>query len=99
MATANPPLTLAELSLIQSRIESRTESKEDYEKLDYFLSSVGIRLNLLQRFRENGIDSYEQYVVERKKTFETRKMVVDGTLYGVVSGAINFLKNILANKI
>ena len=92
MAIENSNLSIEELSLIEGKIESNIAIVSDYEKLDYFLSTIGSPNYLLQRFRKHQINSYEEFIVERKKK-ENKDSAVNGILIRNVFGAINILKS------
>jgi hypothetical protein len=95
----NPKLDVETLSLIKKKIEENEASPEDYKNLDYFLSSFGYKNFILERLKEYHIHSYEEYILERKKSFAFRNRAVNGSALGVIFGAISTLEKYITNKI
>jgi len=94
----NPKLDKETLSLLKNKIETNTATKEDYEKLDYFLSPFGVD-NFIEILKENGINSYEEYIIERKKDIEKRNRHANGVVLGSIMGAISALEKYITNKL
>lgn len=99
MTVPNPKLDIETLSLIKKKIEMNEASSKDYETLDYFLSSFGYKNFILDRLKEYEILSYEEYILERKKSFDLRNRNVNGAALGTILGAISALEKYITNKL
>jgi hypothetical protein len=97
----NPKLDVDTLSILKKKIETNEAKVKDYEILDYFLSSPGFDYKnfILERLKEYNIHSYEEYILERKKSFEFRNRAVNGFALGTILGAISALEKYITNKI
>jgi len=99
MEIQNPKLDIESLSLLKNKIEMNEAKVQDYENLDYFLSSIGNPNYFLNRLKEFNIYSYEEFILERKKPFDKRNRVVDGVLFGTALGSISVLERYVSNKL
>lgn len=97
----NPQLSVEELQFIEKKITSNRATSEDFEKLEFFLSSIGIPKGyLLSKFNEHNIGTFDEFIFERTLPFDQRKRSVDGILLGYIIGSITFLKEYLnKNKV
>jgi hypothetical protein len=96
MLDENINLTIEAISLIEKRILTNKETEDDYRTLDTYLSSTGVgKEYLLEKFRENNIPSYGDFVFEK---LNTKNRVVEGILMGYVKGVIQFLKDFIKKK-
>jgi len=98
MITENPQLSKIELSLLKSKVEANSATAKDLENLDYFLGWLSSSGFLLQNFKEKGINSYEEFIVQRNKPSDKKNPLVEGYLYGIILGAISTLEQYLNTK-
>jgi len=95
----NPKLDIATLSLLKKKIEENKANPEDYKTLDYFLNSFGYESFILDSLKEYNIYSYEEYILEREKSFDLRNRYVNGSVLGIILGAISALEKYITNTI
>jgi hypothetical protein len=98
MEENNPKLDIEALKLIKAKIEKNIEQPVDYKTLDYFVSSVYQKDFILNKLKENGFDSYELFIIEKKNPSPDKSKLVNGTLLGFILGAISFLEEYLLKK-
>jgi hypothetical protein len=92
----NPKLDLVSLDVIRGKIEKNLAAPEDYQTLDFFISSIlGIQDYILNRLKSNGISSYEKFILERKDTPPEKHRLINIILYGHIIGAISYLTDYL----
>ena len=95
-APKNSRLTKEALDIIESKIVINEAKSDDYQQLDYFLSSsLGQNGYIIGTLKEKNISSYEAYVLERKKAISIRNPDVEGIILGNIIGAIEVLKKYL----
>ncbi len=81
----NPILTISQLNELKDLVKDNKARAEDYEKLDDHLSYLGIDNYIIGKFKESGIDSYEDFIYERKNNTSSRINFLVGSVYGVIS--------------
>jgi len=100
----NPNLTIESIKRIKSRIEHGIDNAEDYELLDYFLSSIGHEKYILNNFQKYDIYSYSDFIDEKsllekkkmRKNWEDsadRHLIVFGTLRGMINACVEHLED------
>lgn len=95
----NPQIDLEKLNALYKSIECNTATSSDYESLDFLLSSLGLANYILNLLKQNNFDTYESYIIERKKPIGTNNRLVEGMLLGSILGAISAMKDFMSNKI
>src|SRR6185295_17253642 len=93
MAIDNPVLNLKTLNDLESRFTNYQITPKDLEEIDFFISSIGGNQNFIKNVvRQNGLDNFHQYILERNNRNSDRTISL-GAINGTVMGAISFLKN------
>jgi hypothetical protein len=87
----NPEFNIDALLGIKNRIESKSETIDDYKKLDYFLSSVGLSNFILNNIKEKGFTSYQNYIDTRKSNNPSKDLISESYVYGVIIECLNIL--------
>ncbi len=90
MGIENPKISLDLLNNIESKIKDSKETPEDLELLNYFISSVE-KDYIISKMRDNGINSYESYLSERKKTYDKQNSNIP-FIVGYLMAVISHLK-------
>jgi hypothetical protein len=98
MAIDNPILSLKNLTDLENKISENKATADDYEEIDFFISSIGGDKNYLKNvILQNGFRDFYQYVSEKSENKEGR-LVQLGKIHGTVLGAISFLKTYAKDK-
>jgi hypothetical protein len=95
----NPKLDTETLSILKKKVKANKASPKDYETLDYFISSFGYENFILENLKKYNIHNYEEYIFERRKSFELRNRAVNGPALGVILGTISALERYITNKL
>lgn len=96
MAVENIPLTLDKVLEIEHKIDTNIASSEDYEALDFLLSSLSMGGTILKAVKERGYYSYDAYITERKKSdFNKRDVFSESYVNSTIKECINLLINYL----
>ncbi len=95
MTINNPQLDVNILHQLKQKILNNSATAEDYETLDFFLSSIGFKNYILNKLIQNGINSYQEFIDERKKPLGQKNTTVDGVLLGNILGTIPVLLNFI----
>lgn len=96
----NPVLNLKNLNDLQSRFSANQATINDYEELDFFISSIGGSQEYIKSIlQKNGLVDYSQYIKERHENNEGKKVQL-ARIEGSITGAMSFLKSyVIENKI
>ena len=93
MDIENKKLTKNSLESLLYTIEENTATAVDYQSLDEILSTMGINSFLIEAFKENNFDSFEDFINYRKRD----KKFIDSNrvakLLGVLRGVIKFINS------
>jgi hypothetical protein len=90
----NPKLSIGQLNELEDLVKNNKAKAEDYEKLDNYLSFLGIDNFILGKLKESRIDSYEDFIFERKNNNGKLSLLV-----GSVLGVISTLKKHISGKL
>lgn len=98
----NPKLDLETLQVIRSKVNKNIETIDDYEKLDYWISSIISEKYILNELKKNGFSSYELFNIEREHLLNNTEYrnrneyldrLINGTLHGMILGVISSLED------
>ena len=87
----NPQFDLTTLLEIKRKIDNNIESADDYEKLDFFLSSVGLNGYIKKNIMAKNYTNYRNYIDQRKSTNSNKDVLSISFIEGVVSESIAIL--------
>jgi hypothetical protein len=93
MILKNPSLTVETLNEIRNKLDSNRLTADDLEVLDGFLSSIGARNFIINKMRDSGIFSYNDFIIQIKTPYEYQNPAVRGSVLGSILGAISTLKD------
>lgn len=94
----NPQLTIESLGILEKKIELNTAMPEDYKRLDGYLTSIGLKPYVIEVLKEYEFNSYEEYILERKKSYELKERITESTILGTILGIISGLKKYIQGK-
>ncbi|MBI5402584.1 MAG: hypothetical protein HY959_04235 [Ignavibacteriae bacterium] len=94
MIIENPTYSIEELNILEKKVINNLAEIKDYEKIDSILNSMGFNNIIKDKMREFNINSYSEYLLERR----IKKMDI-AAITGTILGVIAALKKILTNKI
>lgn len=87
----NPNLTLETILDLESKIRTDNAEPEDYETLDFFVSSTGGPTDYLKKIaNENGIRDFREFI--RLKDGNKKDKIQLSKIEGAIDGVIEFLK-------
>lgn len=92
----NPKLSMDELSNLKKKVENKIASSDDFEKLDYFLSSTGSTKLISEKLKEFNLNSYAEYFKNKNNMPESLISEIDKNIQGISLGIISFLKTYLS---
>lgn len=93
MADINIKMTKNELDALESKLNSKTATVDDYKLIDAFLLKSGLPENyFLGELKKHDIHSFEQLQQYIIKPTEPRNPIREGKVAGIVSGLLIFLK-------
>ena len=84
--------------MLQKKIENRAASAYDFEKLDYFLFSIGASKLILKKLKEYNIQNYSEYIESGNNQKDSRINELDKQIQGISLGIISYLKSYLIKK-
>ena len=87
---SNPILDLNALNDIENKIRNNSESIDDLQKLNFFMSNYDSEY-LNSKIKEFNLYSFEGYLEERKKPFDKQNPNLS-FMVGNFLGAISYLK-------
>lgn len=83
-----------DLNTLENKFNSNEETIEDYIKLDYFLTKMGLPDKfLLSITNKDGLYTYEDLFRFRKSKSEPPNPVKEGKIGGTFTGLISFIKD------
>ena len=94
----NPRLSLDELSTLQRKIEERIAGASDFEKLDFFLYSLGANKLILNKLKEYNLNNYSEYIELTNRPFDPRINEIDKNIQGISLGIISYLRTYLSKR-
>lgn len=81
----NPKISIEELNKLEERIKQNNAGPNDYDLLDSYLSFLGVKNYIITRLREKNINSYEDFIYQRKTSQNSAVNMLVGGILGVVS--------------
>jgi hypothetical protein len=91
----NPRLSMDELTNLQKKIEGRIASASDFEKLDYFLFSLGAKKLILNKLKEYNLNSYSEFIESKNRPLDPLTNELDKNIQGISLGIISYLRTYL----
>lgn len=91
----NPNVSIEYLNELEPLIKENKAKPKDYEILDNYLSFLGVENFILNKLKDNRINSYQEFIHLRK----TKSDSAINTLVGVVFGVISTLKKYISGKL
>ena len=86
----NPTFTFGELCLIEQKIKNNIYDVNDLKLLNDCLSGIGVNNFLLEKLCENGIYSFEEFII--RANGNDKGMSIISNFKGNILGVIDILK-------
>jgi hypothetical protein len=94
MVQENIIMTMSELNSMESRVNAKQETIEDYKKIDSFLTKVGLPVNyLLLLLNKEGFYDFNSLHQYRNAPPVPRDYLKEGRITGLLTGLISYLKD------
>jgi hypothetical protein len=93
MTIENPRLDQEELTRLERKISNKSASADDYEILDYFLSSRGLPEYIGKTLKDYGISTYTEYIERTQGLNDPINQKIINNVTGSALGIISFLKS------
>ncbi len=95
----NPQLTLERLEILEKRFDSNIATNKDYALIDDYLVAMGVEPYIINKLKDKGIISYDDFLAEKKKPASERNIIFEAEVLGGILGIISALKRINTNRI